>query len=80
MYSSGEKIAFISQPTFHHPDPTRPFVIGTDAYDVALGVLLLMADNTPSSYWRLLIKLTTAQKTYTILEKELLATEATCET
>lgn len=59
----------------------RPFVIGTGAYDVALGVLFLMADTLlhPILLWVLLIKLITAEKIYTILDKELLATEATYE-
>lgn len=81
VYSSEEKIAFVSQPTFYHPDPTRPFIIGTDAYDVALGVLLLVADTLLHLILLgvLLIKLITAEKIYTLLDKELLATEATYE-
>lgn len=76
------KRAFLTEPILRYPDPARPFVVETDASDVAIGAVLLQAAEDggvlfPCAY--LSRKLTPSERNYTIWEKELLAIKAAFE-
>uniref|UniRef100_A0A670ZB52 Gypsy retrotransposon integrase-like protein 1 n=1 Tax=Pseudonaja textilis TaxID=8673 RepID=A0A670ZB52_PSETE len=77
------KKAFVAEPILRHPDPNRPFVVETDASNVAIGAVLLQASKDgaplfPCAYYSR--KLTASERNYTIWEKELLAIKAAFET
>uniref|UniRef100_A0A8C6XU88 ribonuclease H n=1 Tax=Naja naja TaxID=35670 RepID=A0A8C6XU88_NAJNA len=76
------KKAFVTEPVLRHPDPHRPFVVETDASNVAIGAVLLQAPVAggtlfPCAYYSR--KLNPSERNYTIWEKELLAIKAAFE-
>ncbi|KAJ8324255.1 hypothetical protein O5D80_8742 [Batrachochytrium dendrobatidis] len=69
------KNAFVSDPTLVHADTTRPFIIESDASDFAIGCVLSQRDANnqlrPCSFHSR--SLSSAERNYSIYEKELLA-------
>ena len=55
----------------HHPDPSAPLTLTTDASDSAVGAVLAQADDCPISFFSK--KLTDAEKKYSTFDRELLA-------
>lgn len=76
------KATFTSEPILKVPDPNRPFVVETDASDVAIEAILLQVDPRTGTlcpcvyyYW----KLAAAEESYAIWDKELLAIKVAFE-
>ena len=70
----GLKQALLEAPVLHLADVSRPFQIYTDASDLSIAAVLLQAkeeESHPVAYASR--KLTTAEKNYTIAERETLA-------
>ena len=55
----------------HHPDPSAPLSLTTDASDVAVGAVLAQADDRPVSFYSK--KLSDAERKYSTFDRELLA-------
>jgi len=69
------KMAFTFAPILIHPDPTKPFIVETDASNFALGIILSQFGidgllHLVAFYSR---KLTSAEINYQVYDKELLA-------
>jgi hypothetical protein len=65
--------ALCSAPILAYPDPSKPFVVGTDASDFAVGAVLQQDQGRglqPIAY--LSHKLTPAERKYPVHEKQLL--------
>jgi hypothetical protein len=75
------KMAFTSAPILIHPDPTKPFIVETDASDFALGAILSQfgIDGLlhPIAFYSR--KLTSAEVNYQVYNKEFLAIITTFE-
>ncbi len=75
------KMAFTSAPILMHPDPTKPFIVETDASDFALGAILSQfgIDGLlhPIAFYSR--KLTSAEINYQVYNKEFLAIITTFE-
>jgi hypothetical protein len=74
-------MTFTSTPILIHPDPTKPFIVETDASDFALGAILSQFGidgllHPVAFYSR---KLTSAEINYQVYDKELLAIITTFE-
>jgi len=68
------KSRLASQPVLIAPDFTKPFIIGVDASDTAIGATLMqMVDGLEHPVCFLSRKLNAHQKNYAIVEKEALA-------
>ena len=69
------KTAFMSAPILLHPDPTKPFIVETDASDFAIGAILSQSDIDgilhPVAYFSR--KFTAPEINYPIYDKELAA-------
>lgn len=68
------KVALCAAPVLCFPDPEKPFVVGTDASDYAVGAVLQQDHGRglqPVAY--LSRKLSSAERNYAVHEKELLA-------
>ncbi|NHV87489.1 Ty3/Gypsy family RNase HI domain-containing protein, partial [Escherichia coli] len=64
------KVALATTPVLAIVDPNKPFVLGTDANDRAIGAVL-MQDNRPIAFESK--KLDKAQQNYSVYERELYA-------
>ncbi len=69
------KMTFTSTPVLIHPDPTKPFIVETNALDFALGTILsqfgIDALLHPVAFYSW--KLTIVEINYQVYDKELLA-------
>ena len=75
------KAAIVSAPVLIHPDPQEPFIVETDASDFALGCILNQKDHEgnlhPCAFYSR--KLNSAERNYSIYDKELLAIKVAFE-
>ena len=67
----GAKEALQDSVLLHHPDPSAPLSLTTDASDVAVGAVLAQADDRPISFFSK--KLSDAERKYSTFDRELLA-------
>jgi hypothetical protein len=67
--------SLISAPVLRHPDPLRPFILSTDASDLAIGAVLEQefADGQLHPVYYASRHLTSAERNYSVHEREALA-------